>query len=155
WDAKPQMTHYISSTQLQFDVDAGLTANAGTSQVTAQNPGSLLSAAYKVQIQQEDIVLTAVSPQQIDLGASDTTISLTGSGFRPTDVVLWNSVPLATTVQSATALVATVPASLLAVPGDGFVMISDPGCTVPPLCTQLTFPGKAAIQVGASTRNRF
>ena len=151
WNGKPQVTHFVSTTQLAVDVDASLTTGASQPELTAQNPGSLLSAGCTFGVREAQLELTAVSPQQIPLNAPDTGILLAGGGFRATDVVLWNGVPLAATMQSSTALAATVPASLLTVAGDGVIQVSDPACTLGGrLCTKLSVFSQT-IHVGGST----
>jgi hypothetical protein len=150
WNGVRQVTHVQSSTQAIVDLDPGLTAAAVTVQVTAQNEGSLLSAPIEVSVLETRMTLTAASPAQLPLGGPDSTITITGSGFRSSDVVSWNGGPLATTLVDKSTLSATVPASLLGGPSDGFIRVSDPACTEPTLCT--TSAAGVVVQVGAATR---
>lgn len=154
WNGKRQATHYVSPTHVNVTLDSGLTDKAAVAMMTAQNDGSPMSAPAEVDIFQQSMQLTAVAPAQAALGGPSMTLSLTGSGFRASDVVLWNGVQLATSFQSATTLTATVPASLLAVPSDGFVRVFDPECGPPAssLCTTLTT--ELAVVVGTSVRTQ-
>src|SRR5216683_2256886 len=92
--------------------------------------------------------LTAISPQQASLGAPATTLTVSGTGFRPASQVTWNGVVLQTTFVSSTSMTAIVPAPLLTIAGDGWVQISEPGCTQP--CTPLS--SVIVFNVGSSTR---
>jgi hypothetical protein len=96
------------------------------------------------------MTLASVAPQQLALGGPDSPITLTGTGFLPSDVVLWNGTKLATALVNATTLTATVPASLLTNPSDGFISVSDPACPGANLCS-LSVDGPV-VQVGTSTR---
>lgn len=149
WDGKPQATSFVSDTQLAVDLAPGLTADGGTFPMTARNPNSFLSEVYQVWVVEPPVMLADVSPREIALGAPDTTITLTGSGFRSTKRVVWNNVPLATTLQSDTVLLATVPTSLLGLAQDVSVTLTDSRCSQ--LCTDHVFSPQI-VSVGLSTR---
>lgn len=150
WNGKAQKTQYQSETALQVDLDPGLTDTAAIAQVTAQCDDTMRSAPFGVQVFESAQTVTFVTPHELALGAADAQISITGTGFRPTHVALWNGAPLQTAFVSATSLTAVVPAPLLAIPGDGFVQVSEPTCG-PPLCTPLSLTGDV-VRVGPSTR---
>jgi hypothetical protein len=62
-------------------------------------------------------VINTVSPSTATAGSAGFTLTVTGSNFQPTTVVLWNDTTnLATTYVSSTTLTAQVPASLIARP---------------------------------------
>lgn len=71
-------------------------------------------------------MLTGLSPDSNLVGAPDFTLTLTGGGFESDSRVVWNSTTLAIINASATQLQATVPASLLALPGVATVEVSNP-----------------------------
>ncbi|SRR6266851_2057393 len=154
WNGRKQVTTYqgvesASAMQLlQVDLDTEATKVAGTAQVTATNEGSFLSAPLSVRIFDAVLALTAISPQQASLGAPATTLTVSGTGFRPASQVTWNGVVLQTTFVSSTSMTAIVPAPLLTIAGDGWVQISEPGCTQP--CTPLS--SVIVFNVGSSTR---
>ena len=58
-------------------------------------------------------VIASVSPTNVPVGTSDTTLTVTGSGFVSGSVVFVNSVAETTTYTSATQLQAVVPAAQL------------------------------------------
>lgn len=70
--------------------------------------------------------LSAISPQIVNIGSPAVTLSLTGSNFLSTSVVLWNGAALATSFNSNTALTAQVPASNLAIASTAQVTVSTP-----------------------------
>src|SRR5229473_2339913 len=98
WNGRKQVTTYqgvesASAMQLlQVDLDTEATKVAGTAQVTATNEGSFLSAPLSVRIFDAVLALTAISPQQASLGAPATTLTVSGTGFRPASGRrAWNS----------------------------------------------------------------
>jgi hypothetical protein len=151
WNGRPQVTHYQSPTALTVDIDQSLTLVAGTAQVTAQSDGSFLSAPYTADIVDSEFTLTAVAPQPLAVGASGATLTLTGTGFKPTSQILWNGSALQTTFVSSTSITAALPAALLAAAGDNLVKVTQTFCDdfahcQPDLRTILA-------SVGTSTRN--
>jgi uncharacterized repeat protein (TIGR01451 family) len=70
--------------------------------------------------------LTAISPQAIVSGSSDTAITLTGTNFTSGSTVLLNGNALPTTLTSSTELTATVPAANLAKMGWAALAVSNP-----------------------------
>jgi hypothetical protein len=70
--------------------------------------------------------LTGISPESNMAGAPDFTLFINGGGFTSTSTALWNGTPLVTTFISSVQLSAAVPASLLTVPVDVSVTVSNP-----------------------------
>ncbi len=70
-------------------------------------------------------VLSQIIPDTATAGGPDLPLTVYGTGFLPSSVVLWNATALATTYQSATQLVALVPAMLLGNPGTESVTVSN------------------------------
>jgi len=74
--------------------------------------------------------LASIAPTSVPAGSSDLSLTLTGSGFGPSRV-LWrpqgstNANVLAATSITTTRIVATVPASLLTLPGTAFVSVEN------------------------------
>ncbi len=75
------------------------------------------SAQVTIQVNYSPIAITSVSPNTTPLSTSPLPIAISGSGFTSTSVAELNGTPIATIVQSATALTATIPASNLAATG--------------------------------------
>lgn len=71
-------------------------------------------------------VLSLVNPNSAAGGGPAFTLSVTGSNFAAGSLVLWNSLPLATTFSSATQLSANVTANLIATPGVAIVQVRNP-----------------------------
>jgi sugar lactone lactonase YvrE len=79
--------------------------------------------------------LTALSPNAVQAGATDLTLTLTGSGFTTDSIVMWSGTPLTTSYTAPSQLTAQVPAGLLTGLGWAAVSVSTPspggGSTVP------------------------
>lgn len=71
--------------------------------------------------------ITAVAPSTVPAGSGAFTLAVTGSGFSPQSVVLWNGTSLTTTYVSATQLTAAVPAALAASAGAFTITVTNPG----------------------------
>ncbi|WP_459871918.1 IPT/TIG domain-containing protein, partial [Endothiovibrio diazotrophicus] len=90
--------------------------------------------------------LDAVAPATLELTdpPGPATLTLSGSGFIEASVAYLGAQPLATTRISDTALAATIPASLLAEPGEAVLTLFNPapgGGTSAPLTIHLESPG--------------
>jgi subtilisin len=95
-------------------------------------------------------IAESVSPNRVRAGAA-APITVTGSGFNALSVAEWNRVAVPTAVASATRLVATVPASSLAL-GTSFVRVFNPapgGGTSAELAVIVDPP--ASLSVNATT----
>jgi hypothetical protein len=127
WNGAPLATTYQSATQLTAVVGAGLVASPATAAVTvvSPGPGGGASNALVFRINPPAPVLTNISPSSVVAGAPGFALTLSGTGFDQTSVVLWNNIPLPTTFLSATTLSAQVPASYLATPATPTVQVSD------------------------------
>lgn len=79
-----------------------------------------------VTIENPSPALTAISPSSLAAGGSDTTLTLTGSGFAQQSVVQAGGTALATTFTSASQLSAVVPAAMLATAGTLPIMVVNP-----------------------------
>lgn len=69
--------------------------------------------------------IASISPATILAGAGDTEITVTGTGFSTGSSILLDGTPIATSLDSATQLTATVPASKLAALGWSAVSVSN------------------------------
>jgi hypothetical protein len=84
---------------------------SGTSSVSVVNPAPTLSS---------------ISPQQVDAGSSDTTLTVLGSGFARQSTVEFAGGALDTTFTSSTQLDAVIPATELALAGEYPVTVMNP-----------------------------
>ena len=88
---------------------------------------SAASASATITVQNPTPTLTAVSPNSIVAGSSDTTLTLTGRGFAEQSVAEVNGTALATTFAAGTQLTAIIPASMLAGAGVLPITVTNPG----------------------------
>jgi hypothetical protein len=58
--------------------------------------------------------ITATTPSSAVAGSTDTSVTISGSGFIPSSTVQWNGAPIVTTYNSATSVSVTLTASRLA-----------------------------------------
>jgi hypothetical protein len=70
--------------------------------------------------------LTSVTPNTVAEGSSNTTLTITGSGFAPGTSIHFGTVNLPATLVSSTQLTVNVPLSLLVSPYDTTVAVSNP-----------------------------
>ncbi len=123
-------TTFVSATQLTATVPAGQTA--GTYPVTVTNPGASGGTSGAVNFSVTPApTLTSLAPSTAAAGSAAFTLTATGTNFTASSVISFNGVALATTLVSATSLMATVPASAIATAGTVPVTIttSAPGGT--------------------------
>ena len=135
----------ISPSQLTFQLTAADQAATGRLAVTVTTPapGGGTSSAFNitVAIPTPTPVLTTIYPAQFIVGASSTTIQVSGTNLVSSSVVLWNGSPLATTLvttfggpigsPTGSYLLATVPASLLASVGTASISTTTGTAAVP------------------------
>jgi uncharacterized repeat protein (TIGR01451 family) len=71
-------------------------------------------------------VLNAIAPNSAQVGATDTTVTVTGANFSTDSAVLWNGTPLPTSFVSTAELTATISASQLSTFGWAPITVSSP-----------------------------
>jgi hypothetical protein len=148
WKGKPLATTYLTAKTVTIAFQHGETDLAGQAQVYATD-GGIASQIITITIADAPLSLNSLAPTQVPTGAQDTTLTLTGTGFRPTSQVLLDGAALATSFVSSTSLTAVIPASMLAVAADLTVDVQEPACDQQSSC----FPNSAALvfSVGPST----
>lgn len=104
---------FVDSTHLSATLPATSLTNAGTFSVVASNPapGGGVSSPFSFQVQNPAPSITTLSPNTVYYGATNTTVTVTGTGFVPSSVVKIGSSTLTTTYVTSTTLTAVVPAS--------------------------------------------
>jgi hypothetical protein len=133
WNGAALSTSFVSATQLTANVPSSLIASAGSASITVVNPGGANSNAYSFTITSlvpTGPYLSSLSPNSIDAGGAALSLTVNGSGFASGATVLWNGSPLTTTEISTYQLLATVPASYLAVGGSSDITVLNPGNVV-------------------------
>lgn len=76
--------------------------------------------------------ISSISPDAAPVGSSATTLTVDGSGFAAGATILWNDVPLATSVISSTQVQATLSAAELATAGFVAVAVVNPDLKAAP-----------------------
>jgi hypothetical protein len=106
---------FTDSAHITATLPASSFTNPGNFPVTATNPapGGGLSAPVTFQVQNPIPVLSSLTPNTVYFDASDTTITVNGSSFVSSSVVVLGTSKLTTTFVSSTQLTAVVPASAL------------------------------------------
>jgi trimeric autotransporter adhesin len=148
WNGTPLATSKLSDYVLSVNVPSNLIAAAGTAQISVANPGEpvLASKAFSINVPPPPAILT-VTPNQVDAGTVTFPLSLSGSGFVAGSIVSLSGTPLSTTFVNASALTASVPASLARTSGrfsvtvknpDGSVSTNSPALYVEPVLTAMS-----------------
>ena len=132
WNGTSLTTSFISSsflgTYLYATVPANLLTALGTTSVTVSSPTAtpaVSNALTGTVVNPPAPTLTAISPST---GPINTvmTVTLTGTGFTTSSTAAYNGAAVPTTYVSATSLTAALPASSLAVPGNGTFTVTTP-----------------------------
>jgi hypothetical protein len=114
-----------------------LETSAGTATLSAQVSGSEMDSSLSNNQASASATITgsayavvpalkSISPTGIQAGATDTVLTVTGTGFSSGATVYLGSTALATSFTSSTTLSATVPSAQLASMGWGAVTVSNP-----------------------------
>jgi hypothetical protein len=121
-------TSYVSATEVTATIPASAQTVASTHTVAVSNPtpGGGTSGSASFSINNLVPVLASSTPSSIVVGSATTQIQLMGSDFLPTSTVSLNSTTIAASYVSATQIVATVPASSLAVAGNLALTVENP-----------------------------
>jgi hypothetical protein len=126
-----------------------VTARAATLTVTNPRPDGG-SASVSFPVDNLAPALTSASPMSAPAGGSEVTVTLSGTSFAPSSVVVANDGGLTTLYVSATSLSATVPAALLAAPGVIALTVETPapgGGNSAPLEFQVTNPAPVVLSL--------
>jgi hypothetical protein len=119
---------FISSSQLQISPTYANDPGTWTAQVI--NPGSVTSSTYNFAVQAPFPVITSLSQSSATAGGSAFTLTVNGTTFDQSSVILWNGTSLSTshTVSSGltTAIYATIPVSDIASAGTATVTVYTP-----------------------------
>lgn len=120
-------TSFGSATQLTATIPAPSLVTPGAVQVSVRNPDAQVSGDVTFTITGVTPTLTSISPASVVAGASDTTLTLTGSDFQSGAVVLFGATELTPVNPTSTQLTVTVPASLLNTARTVDVRVRNPG----------------------------
>ena len=133
WNGQALTTTLNQSTEeLSATISAQLISQVGTAEVTVFTPapGGGTSNPLTFFIDQGGNpapTITSISPTSIAPGGtSGFTLTVNGSGFVSTSVVVWNGQALTTTVTSSSQMSAQVPATDIASAGTALITVSTP-----------------------------
>jgi hypothetical protein len=115
----PDVSTYISPTQVTATVSASQIASGGNLSVIALNgtQSSGSGPAVNLEVTNPVPAITQVSPASVSASATNPTISVTGTGFVPTTVINVNGSARTTVFVSGTQVNTTLTAADLAAPG--------------------------------------
>jgi hypothetical protein len=132
FDGSPLATTFDSATQLSAIIPAALLASPRMTTVSVTtSAGTSLVVPFDVLLPIPNI--TSLNPSSVSVGDPDTVLTVTGSGFGSAPVILVDGNFLPTTMNSPTELVATIPASYMAVPGALSIEVISSGGLSPPV----------------------
>jgi hypothetical protein len=137
----------VSSVDVAWDAIANPVVSLPAADVTANLPSVLLISGVLEMIAQTEVnlsenpglvyligatgsTITSLSPPSAVAGGPDFTLTVNGTNFTTSSVVLWNGSPLTTTFISAIQLTVTVTASLIASPGTATVTVNTGGTVI-------------------------
>lgn len=115
-DGSPIDSTFQSATELVVTAPLSTLAILGTHTFVVSNPipGGGASTGANLTVGEPAPVLDSISPSSATAGSSEITLTVAGSGFALSSVVEWNGSALSTTYESATSLMAYLPATDLA-----------------------------------------
>lgn len=128
WNGTGLTTTFVSSTKLTATVPATDVTSPGTASVTVSNPspGGGTSGVLTFTIGNPVPALTRISPTNKDAGGAAFTLTVIGTKFQPSSVVLWKGSSRATTYSSASSMTAAITAADIATPGTANVTVMTP-----------------------------
>ncbi len=128
-DGKEVPTTYVSEKELSAKIaDVMLTNLVGPLKVTAFTPapGGGESAPLDFNVVFPTPTFTSLAPTSALVGSSGTTITVTGTKFVGTSIVVLDNTDLSTSFVSSTTLMASIPASTLLATGSFLVTVRSP-----------------------------
>jgi sugar lactone lactonase YvrE len=128
WNGAALTTTFVSATQLTAVVPASYLASARTVQIAVVNPAGSPSNALPFtinapQINQPVPVLTSLTPSSAAAGGPAFSLTVNGSNFVSSSLVVWNGAFRTTTFVSGTQLTAAITAADIASPGTAQVAV--------------------------------
>lgn len=145
WDGQNLPTTFVNSSQIQGSVQATEIQTSGLANVAVLNPvpGGGLSNTVPFSVNDPQPAITAISPTQAPANSPAFALTVNGSGFvcqvtvtnsttgaqtctESNSVVNWNGIPVSTTWNSSSQLVASVSQADLGAAGTAFVTVTNP-----------------------------
>jgi len=134
-------TIFISATQLNALVPASLIASGGIAFVNVINPGPIPGTPVSYTINAQPLIssTSGLNPSSTTAGAPGFQMTVTGTGFISSSVVVWAGTDLPTFQVSPTQLTAQVSGSLVQNAGAFLVSVRNPGNPSAILSNSVTF----------------
>ena len=135
-------TTYVSSVQVTALIPAADVVTQGTPSITVINPangvsGGGTSTPFTLTILSANTLPTVsnIMPASAMAGTAGFILTVNGSGFVPVSQVSFNLNNVSTTFVNSTQLTASIPASAIAMAGNPYVIVTNPGGLVSVLLT--------------------
>lgn len=159
----PVTTVYLGSTGLRGDLPSGAVVAPGTVTITVTNPpnagvggGTSNPLTLTIVPPLQKFAVTGISPASAQAGGLAFTLTVTGTGFvapaagppsSPGSQVTFGLASVPTTFVSSTQLTAAIPASAIALPGNPYVIVTNPNGSA---STPITFTVNSPAPGGGS-----
>jgi hypothetical protein len=149
-------TTVIDATHVSAALTTAQVAAAATIAVTVVNPapgGGTSAPALTFTVNNPSPGATSLAPSSIGVGAADTTVTITGSGFVQGSTATSNGASLATTYVSGTKLTAVIPSAQLTSARTLSIAVTSPapgGGTSTALSFTVTNPGPTLTSIAPS-----
>jgi hypothetical protein len=149
WNGSALPTTYMDATRLTATVVASLIAAPATVRIAVVQDGRETDGPALVVVAPP--VITTLTPASAPAGSAPLTLTIDGAGFQPNSIAYWNSLPLATTVVSATRLTAQVPPTPLATPGKVSITVLSAGETSADAAFTVTYTPTPVLAFDSAT----
>lgn len=128
-DGGPRPTTFVNGTQLTVNLPGADLAQAGTLLLNVSNPqpGGGASGTAPFTVNNPPPAVSGVSPLSVQVGATSTLVTVSGTGFLPSTGILLNGMSRATTYVNATTLTLSLSAADQGTPGTLNVTAVNPG----------------------------
>jgi hypothetical protein len=152
WNGSARTTNFVSSTQLQAQINALdiVSGGSATITVTSPPPGGGTSAGARLTINSNaGLSIASLSPSTALAGGQLSTLTVNGTGFVSNSVVQWNGIARPTTFVSSSEVQAQLYGDDTADAGSIAVTVMNPsGITSPPATFSVTDPLPTITSIG-------
>jgi hypothetical protein len=124
------ITTFVNSGTLTAAVPANLLTSPTVYSVQVANPGGAVSGTVPFSVIALAPVISAISPTSVPAGSSAFVLTVTGVNYLSGAQVSFGGTTLSATLVNSTTLTTTVPANLVATPGQVNVQVVNPGGTL-------------------------
>ncbi|MEO8369287.1 MAG: IPT/TIG domain-containing protein, partial [Candidatus Solibacter sp.] len=148
WAGVSVPTSHPTETTITAAVPASLLARPGQVSIQLVNQyGTASKQVVTFTVYPNAAVLTSLNPPSVTTGAAAFTLTITGSGFVPGSLTMWNDAALPTSYLSATQVIGFVPSDLLTLRAviNAAITVVNPGGAVSNALTFALDPPRPAI----------